>query len=543
MKNLNPYISAILSGTLLVISFPPIPFFILAFIAFVPILLTLSEDLVKRRYLLLYITFFIYHSGTNWWIGSWQADTDPYLTASSIILAFVHPFFFMVPFGLFFIVKKRISKNVALWSFPFFWTALEWAHNLGELSYPWLTIGNTQIYNVYWVQFIDITGVWGASFLIVMLNVLIVKLIQLYGLSKNLSAIFTRISGIAYTIAISVIIAIPIIYGIFRYKQYSHEKLKSENPQVSVGIIQPAINPWRKWEISVDGMINLHFDIADSMISVGKKPQLIIWNETAIPRYTQVTVPHDYRYLTEWVNKSGVSLFTGFSELQFYTEENKTVTARIDEGSDGGYYEPYNSSMLITPNDSGFPQSYRKMRLTPMAERLPYSEQIMFMKSWFEWGVGISAWGIGKEQKNLVVKNSKDSAILGPIICIESIYPEFVANTAKNGAEFLVIITNDAWYDYTPGPEQHYLIAAMRAIENRRYVARCANTGVSGVISPMGKTISKLPQYQRLGLYEEIPLIKTITFYSEYGDWFGLLVFLISIIMIITAYTRKKLNF
>jgi apolipoprotein N-acyltransferase len=543
MKNMNPYLSAVLAGTLLAISFPPMPFFILAFLAFVPILLTLSEDDVKRRYLLLYITFFIYHSGTNWWIGSWQADTDPYLTASSIILAFVHPFFFMVPFGLFFIIKKRISTNFALWSFPFFWTAFEWAHNLGELSYPWLSIGNTQIYNVYWVQFIDITGVWGASFLVAMLNILLVKLIQLFSQSKNLSAIYSRTSGIVYTIAISVIIAIPIIYGIFRDKQYSHDKLKFENPHISVGIIQPAINPWRKWEISVDGMINLHFDIADSIISTGKKPQLVIWNETAIPRYTQVTVPHDYRYLTQWVNERGISLFTGFSELQFYTEENKTVTARVDEGSDGGYYEPYNSSMLINPNDSGYPQSYRKMRLTPMAERLPYSEKIMFMKSWFEWGVGISAWGIGKEQKNLVVKSASDSIILGPIICIESIYPEFVANTAKNGAEFLVIITNDAWYDYTPGPEQHYLIAAMRAIENRRYIARCANTGVSGVISPMGKTISKLPQYQKLGLYEEIPLIKTVTFYSEYGDWFGLLVFLVTVILIITAYTRKRLKF
>ncbi|MBX3042458.1 MAG: apolipoprotein N-acyltransferase [Candidatus Kapabacteria bacterium] len=543
MKNINPFLSAVLTGGMLALSFPPIPFFFLSFLAFIPLLMQFSEHEYKRKYLLIYITFFIYHSGTNWWIGSWQADSDPYLTASSIILAFVHPFFFMIPFGLFFIVKKRISLNCALWSFPFFWTFFEWLHNLGEFSYPWLTIGNTQIFNYYWIQFIDITGVWGASFLIVLFNVIIIQILR--NIDFNISIDTIRQSKFAQKMIISLIaiIILPIIYGLIRTQSFQHEKLMISNKIVSVGIIQPSINPWRKWEMSVDEMIKQHFDICDSLILAGYKPDLVIWNETAVPKYINVNNPYDLRYLQLWVDKNNVQLFTGFSEIEFYDENTKTATARKDDNQEGVYYEPYNSSVLIKPNSEVAPESYRKMRLTPMAERLPYADKIMFMKSWFEWGVGISSWGIGKEQKNLKLNIGDDSASLGPIICIESIYPEFVSNTSQNGAEFLIIITNDAWYDYTPGPEQHYLIAAVRAIENRRYIARCANTGVSGVISATGRSINKLPQYQRLGLYEELPLLKEKTIYSILGDWLGFAVFIYTFIVITIAYTRKKLNF
>jgi apolipoprotein N-acyltransferase len=256
-----------------------------------------------------------------------------------------------------------------------------------------------------------------------------------------------------------------------------------------------------------------------------------------------VRINHKYDYwnLLDWCDKQKISLLSGFAELRYYNSENKTVTARIDSNQTDTYYESYNSCMLIQSGDTDLPQVYTKMRLTPMAERLPYSEFLMFMRSWFEWGVGISAWGIGTEQKNLNLYLNSDTAKIGPVICIESIYPEFVSIAALSGAEFLVIITNDAWYDYTPGPEQHYLIAAMRAIENRRYIARCANTGVTGVISPTGKTISRLKEYNKLGLYEIVPRITELTFYSKHGDWLALTTFFISLLSVIFSYLKKKI--
>ncbi|MDX9791050.1 MAG: apolipoprotein N-acyltransferase [Candidatus Kapabacteria bacterium] len=539
MNKISPHLYAVVTGLLLALSFPPMYFFFFAFIAFIPLLYFFSEQDYKRKYLLVYIAFFIYHSGCNWWIGSWQADSDPYLTASSIALAIIHPLFFMFPFWIFFTLKKRFGKNLALNSFPFIWTSYEWLHNLGELSYPWLTIGNTQIYNYYWVQFVEITGVWGASFLIIVANVIILKLINIFFAKKANQRISHRNELILFTSILSALITIPVIFGIVRTSQFNHSDLMKRHRILKAGIIQPAINPWRKWEISVDGMIQLQMDIADSLLDNEKKPELIIWNETAIPRYVHLGTYYHYSYPAEWVAIRNAALFTGVAEIEYFNYENKPITARRDINEESLYYEPYNSSILINPNDKTKPQSYRKMRLTPMAERLPYTEYLMFMKSWFEWGVGVSSWGIGTEQKNLTVRMKSDSASLGPVICIESIYPEFVSRTVKNGAEFIAVITNDAWYDYTPGPEQHFLISAVRAIENRRYIARCANTGVSGLISPTGETISRLPQYTKAGLFVEIPLLKDMTLYSEYGDWFALICFIYTVFIFLFAYIKK----
>lgn len=535
---MNKYISAILTGSLLALAFPPIPTFFLAFIAFVPLLLTLSTENHKKSYFLIYIAFFIYHSGSNWWIGSWTQDSDPYLTASSIVLAFVHPIFFMIPFAFFFKVREKFSVETALVLFPFFWVAFEWFHNLGELSYPWLTVGNTQIYNHYWIQFVDITGVWGASFLVLLTNVVLVQLFLLYKAGKINDLIKTSKGIIRITILLSIIV-LPIIYGAFRIQKYDNDILFKENPSIRVGIVQPAINPWRKWEMSVDDLIRIQLDIADSLVNSSHKPDLIIWNETAIPRHINLQDNFGYYFLTNWCRSRNTSLFTGFAELIYYNSKNKTATSRQDTSLIDTFYESYNSSLLINPSDDSKPQVYRKMKLTPMAERLPYSEYLLFMRSWFEWGVGISAWGIGQNQNNLNVISNNDTTSIGPVICIESIYPEFVSKTSTNGSDLIIVITNDAWYDNTPGPEQHYLISAMRAIENRRYVARCANTGVSGVITPTGSTLSRLPQYQKSGLSVSVPKIKDITIYSQLGDWVAELATIITLISLSVLVFKK----
>lgn len=538
--NKKLYSLSIISGVLLALSFPPLPLFFLAFFAFIPLLYSFNNLEIKRPYLLIYITFFIYHSGTNWWIGSWTQDSDPYLTASSIVLAFVHPFFFMIPFVVFFFISKRISKKIALNLFPFIWVAYEWFHNLGELSYPWLTVGNTQIYNYFWIQFIDITGVWGASFLIVLINILFLKLFEYYK-KFDWNNFYKNRNVRILTISLFLCFILPMIYGYFRIEKYDINPKNEAKNRVNIGIVQPAINPWRKWEMSVDEMVQIQKNISDSLINTKNKPDLIIWNETAIPRYIIKDDFYSYRFLSNWSDYRNTSLMSGFAELKYFNTKNKTVTARQDTSQEDTFYESYNACLLINPNDPSDLQVYQKMRLTPMAERLPYSEILLFMRSWFEWGVGISAWGIGTNQHNLILKKDNKSISVGPVICIESIYPEFVSKTSANGAEFIVIITNDAWYDNTPGPEQHFLIAAMRAIENRKFIARCANTGVSGIISPTGKTSERIPQYTRMGLNSPITLLKEKTLYVLYGDWFSKISLLITIFAIIYSIKKNQL--
>jgi len=536
----NTFLSLV-SGILLALSFPPLPFFMLAFVAFIPILFIFaSESHPRRMFLKLYLTFFIYHAGSNWWIGSWQADTDPYLTASAIALALAHPFFFMIPFIIFNIFKRRYSTKVALNLFPFIWVAFEWAHSLGEFSYPWLTYGNTQFYNSIWIQFIDITGIWGSSFLVLSANILILKIILEYRKKNQAIELNNKFIRKAY-ILLTAIIIFPLIYGIWAKSEYSHDKLKLEYPSAKIGVVQPNINPWRKWEGGVEHQVVMHFALEDSVRAVSGKPDLFIWSETSYPKHTNVENIYEYYMFYERVLATGVPLMMGFAEIRFFEDSlDMPPTARVYPWDSTQIYESYNSAMLVNPVHSSEPQTYRKMRLTPFAERMPYSEYLLFMRSWFEWGVGISSWGRGLEQKNLFVETEKVHFQIAPIICIESIYPSFVAEFTAKGANVMSVITNDAWYDYTPGPEQHYIIAALRAIENRRYLARCANSGVSGFISPTGNSISKMPQYTQIASIEQLPLMNNITIYVRYRDYLPITFSVILLFSLIFSFFSKK---
>ena len=128
--------------------------------------------------------------------------------------------------------------------------------------------------------------------------------------------------------------------------------------------------------------------------------------------------------------------------------------------------------------------------------------------------------------------NGKNSKI-APIICIESIYPRFVSNFASLGADIFVVITNDAWYDGTPGPRQHYLIAAARAIENKRFLVRCGNSGISGVISPLGNSLIELEPQTKAALSYKVPSNNKITIYTAQKDWLPITNILLIIITFI----------
>lgn len=525
---------SLISGLLLGLSFPPLPFNLLAYVGFVPLLFALTHDeKPKLRYFLIYLTFFLYHSLSNWWIGSWQSETDPYLTASAIALAFVHPFFYFVPFIAFFIILKRINKKFALLMFPFIFTAFDWLHSLGEASYPWLAIGNTQIQNLYWIQFIDITGIWGASFLVVMCNVLVLYLIMKYNESKSnyLKNNYISITGLI------LIFLLPFIYSIFSidfWKNTSESDIYGK--KVNIGVVQPSVNPWRKWDSSPYDQVKNQILLQDSLLKINPKLDLMIWSETSIPTHINYENISEYNFLQNWVDNSNVSLLTGFVEIDLFEDTTKApLTARYLEGQNVKY-ESYNSAMILNPNARNN-DSYRKMRLTPLAERLPYAEALLFMRSWFEWGVGISSWGIGKIQKVLTLDNKNIK--IAPIICIESIYPEFVSDFAELGASIFVIITNDAWYNYTPGPRQHFLIAQARAIENRRFIVRCANSGISGLISSWGTSVDEIPPYIKAAKSFEVPSINYVTFYTQIGAWLPILSLLVTFIFIIYGYIKK----
>ncbi len=525
---------AILSGVLLGLSFPPFPFFPLAFIAFIPLFVSFELNYSSKIFLRSYLTFFTFCGLTNWWIGSWQSNTDPFLMASGIALSIVHPFFFLIPIYIYIFYRKKIGFKLSILLFPLIWTSFEWLHSLGEFSYPWLTIGYTQIYNYYFVQIADIFGVWGISFIITTINSLLFLLLKEIS-EKNISSPIFIFKNKYLIITIALFI-IPYVYGIIRVNTLIP---KQENKHLDIGIIQPNINPWLKWQYNVYDQILTHIYLQDSLIQHKKNLDIIIWSETAIPYMDLYSNSiHNFPILEKWIRKNKTSILTGFADIYLYKENEKLPVTAKKIGNSKKFYSSYNAAILINKNIKD-KQIYHKMKLTPFSERIPYVETFTFLKDWIQWGVGISSWEIGKEQKNLILNKDTTKIKIAPIICIESIYPKFVSEFANLGADFYVIITNDAWYNYTFGPEQHFIIARMRAIESRRFIARCANSGISGFISNTGEPYDLLPQYIQNAKSSKIYLSQSKTIYMIFGDILPLISTLVIIILLILTFFYK----
>lgn len=546
MSKTREYIFAISCGLLLALAFPPLYFSFLAFIAFVPLLFVLMNR-SKLPFLMLYATFFLYHAATNWWISSWQAETDPYLMVSGIAVAFVHPFLFLIPFIAFFYIKQKIGIGKALWFFPFLWVAFEWLHSLGDLAYPWLALAYSQLDNFYWVQFADITGYWGVSFIIVLINVLVLKLILALRTDELVNAKGKKLTHpitLRFSIPIILLLIIPNIYGIIRVKDFKHDELLIANKNINIGLVQPAINPWNKWESSPQQQLFKHIGISDSLIANVRQIDAIVWSETAILFLNfETNFEHDFTAIEQWINLRNISLLSGFADMKLYKSgEQPSIAAKPFRGDTNMIYDSYNSALVLNPNpqNSLNPQIYHKIRLTPFGERIPYMDVFSFARPWLEWGVGISSWDVGKEQKNLILDNGKSRGITAPIICIESIYPDFIRDFINLGAEFITIITNDAWYDHTFGPEQHYQIARMRAIETRRYVARCANTGVTGFIKADGETLARAPQYISTGIAATIPLLTGKSLYVRFGEYVVYIAVIVSLMALLLSLIRRN---
>ena len=545
MKRKRIYIYGLSTGILLAAAFPPFPFPLLAFIAFVPLLFAL-EHTHKQFFLLLYITFFIFHGGTNWWISSWQSQTDPFLFIAGIAVWIIHPLFFLLPIATYIYIKKWIGRDSALWIFPFLWTSFEWLHSIGEVAYPWLSLGYTQVYNFYWVQIADIIGVFGITFVIILTNSIIYKLIIIINdnihISKKLLPLFKVKYFKPLLLSLILIIIIPLIYGFNIISEYNHTKLLQNERNIKIGLIQLNVNPWQKWESETFGLIKKHQNIQDSLQRAYGHFDLGVWSETAITYYgVDFNQRHNFKSVQDWINSDSTALLTGFADIFVYSDKSQApITARF-WGDSSQVYEAFNSALLLnsSPNDNLNPQIYHKMRLTPFSERIPYAETFKFALSWLEWGVGISSWGKGTDQKNLILQNKKDTVKIGTIICIESIYPLFVRNYILKGAEILVVITNDAWYDHTFGPEQHFCISAMRAIETRRYIARCANSGITGFIKPTGETLKTAPQYASVAIADEIPLLNNKSIYMYMGNFLPIVATVLSLISLFYAVIIK----
>lgn len=445
---------------------------------------------------------------TLYWVGGFTHLNDPYLMIAGAALFIWEPLVLTVPAVIYFFIRKRVPHLVAVWSFPFIWITMEWLYALGELAFPWLHLGNTQTYQLQKIQFADITGVYGVSFWILVLNVLSYLLVRSIQTGKKERLQWYLAAGII------IVYLLPNLY-----QNNDKEFLKDTAKSINVGIIQPNIDPWNKWEggntfsgrwaqvISYLDLMQRH--VQDSL-------DLIVLPESAI----LLNLPQFHEQMAEFkrvVDRLDVAVVTGYVRVKYYEKDVAPPTSSTLKGT-SIRYDSFNSILFVQPKIDSL-QSYSKMRLVPFAERIPYADKVPFLIEPLRWGVGISNWGLAND--STVFSSATMGTKFLAMVCYESIFPEFVSQFVKNGAEFLVFTTNDSWWGNTSGARQHNQYSVLRAIENRRWVVRCANGGISSFIDPFGVMYDQTSMYTEAYIQRKIKPIAALTFYSQHGDWFA----------------------
>jgi apolipoprotein N-acyltransferase len=509
----------VLSGILLGMAYPPFRYGgILAAVGVVPLLFAIErlQGMGKwRLFKAFFVALVVWQALSNYWIGGWSAEADPFLMMACVALVFVHPFFLMVPLVGYSWVRSRFGLRSALGALPFLWTAFEYLHSIGDLGYPWLTLGNTQTYYTEGIQFISATGVYGASFVLLAINVMVFALISAWRRREGLT-----VPSRALAWGIVACVALPAIHASWVFRE--HDLHPAITPHARIAVLQPNIDPWMKWN-GMDERAQVEKLMAMSRAALASHPDIVLWPETAVPFYL-ISSSHyeDIVALHRFVDSTRIALLTGVPHYEITRPGVRhPADARILE--DGSAYAPYNATMMMLPGTSRL-QFYHKMQLVPLGERTPFVDAVPMLAGLVKWSVGLSGWSKGMDSVLLASPiASGDSARVYAMICYESVYPSLVRSFVARGANVMTIVTNDGWYGRTAGPIQHQQFAVLRAIENRRAIARSANTGISCFIDEYGSVDQRTRWYEEASIVGEIPLIETQSFYTRYGDWFAML--------------------
>lgn len=514
---------ALLGGVLMGISFPFTGgIFPLAFIAFTPLIfINLQLNKVKTarffsRFGLNYLYFVIFNAITTWWIYN-ASESGMYMAIFCNSLLMTLPFFF---FGF---ISRFLGENKGLLSLLVLWISLEYAHYYWELSWPWLSFGHVFGEYPMLIQWYSVSGVTGGSLWVLLVNIGFYVLIRNMWIRKEKWRIQAPI-----VLLISLMIFVPIVSSIIIY--YSYEE---KTDPINMVVVQPNLDPYdEKFDIPLPDQLELMMGLAKPLID--ENTDLIVCPETAISRsVNEDKLDEEMSIITlkQFLrNNHNVNLLIGADGYRLFKEEN-SLASRYNESANV-WYESYNSAFLIDPNRPV--QIYHKAKPVLGAETVPFLSWFPFLKDYsVEFGGTSSMIGLGEEPMNF--KTPKFN--VAPLICYESVYGDYISYFTARGADALCVITNDGWWGDTPGYKQHRMFSRIRAIENRRGLARAANTGISCFIDQRGDIISELGWDEEGAIKAALNRNTDITFFVRYGDVIGRISLFLAIAMFVYAIT------
>lgn len=519
---------ALLSATILSLSWPTYGFSLFIFFGFVPLLLLEGEirehgEKTKRKVALYsYLTFVIFNITTSWWI--WNSTK-----AGAVFAILANSLFMTLVFLSFHIVCKKIEKRQSLIYLVCAWICFEKLHLSWDLSWPWLTLGNVFSQDTKWVQWYQYTGVFGGSLWVWCVNILVFKAVQEYQKTRKketLKLLFAKLS---------LSICVPIAISFYIYQNY-----RQEGEKIEVVVLQPNIDPYQeKYNIDNFTVGELLTFLAKEKVS--QNTEFVLSPETVFADF----ISKDQVEYNEGINLYRENLIGKFPYLSLVCGISmyEIIKDKKDIRDQSNYipqrdlwYNEYNSAFLM--NKTKKMEFYNKSKLVVGVENLPYQKVTRPLLGKLMINLGGTVSLKTTQDKRSIFKGQRNGKI-APIICYESIYGEFVTGYVTEGANLLAVITNDSWWGQTQGHKQLFSYARLRAIETRRSIARAANSGISGFIDQRGDIIKTLPYQTRGSLKASVYLCDKETFYVRFGDYIFRICLFVWAILSLRAVVKK----
>ena len=474
---------------------------------------TLTEK--KRVWIYHYSAFVLWNAITTFWVCNATIGGGIFaVLANSLQMSTI--------FGLFRLSKKKFTGTLPYIFLMVTWIAWERFYFDAEISWPWLVLGNSFARTTWAIQWYEFTGSLGGSLWIWLSNLsifgLLVSLSDGSWSTWNIKAKSAAVIGLA-----ALLIAPPVISGVIgkEYKDSMHAE-----EMLDVLIVQPNIDPYNKFQALtqdqqnaiLEGMITKELEYRKNDSTAA--PLLVLTPET----FTSDIIVGQYERSRTWrrftallENYPNVNMLFGASAYDYInSQEAPSYTAR-DLGQ-GLWVESHNSALMT--DGSRRTEIFHKSKLVVAVEHTPYPRFFCPIDNMLG---GVMGRCVGQDEITLL--NVEDieghKTPIGCAVCYESVYGEYYTDYIRKGARAMTIITNDAWWGDTPGYRQHLSYASLRAIETRRAIARCANTGISAIISPAGEIMQPTPWWEQAVIKGQIPLRDDITFFVSHGDITG----------------------
>jgi apolipoprotein N-acyltransferase len=492
------------SGVLAALSFPKFGLFFLTWIALIPLFLSLYKKKPKQAFLLGLTAGFAFYAVLLYWIPAVPAHYGGLNMAVSILIYLALVLLlalFWAFFSFFLAIIQNFNIRIAYVLAPLLWVSFEYILTYFLSGFPWGLLGSSQYKNLYFLQLAALTGVYGLSFLLVLFQSLFVLSIR----QKKIAYFFSGLLFVLFIHAVG--------YNTIKETPRSDKTF-------TAAVLQGNVSSDLNWgEVSPEekrDLFSQHLELSDTAVKEGAS--LIIWPEFSVP----LCFSCSYGIYQEF--KEGI--------FQFIQRTGSTMLLGTNETSiEQHQVHYYNTALCIQPHL--YTNPYYKIHLVPFGEYTPYKKIFFFIERMTH-AIGEITPGT---QHHL---HHYKGIPFGSPICYEIIFPDLVRKFVNKGAKFLVTITNDGWYGRSSAPYQHFGMAVIRAVENRRFLLRSATTGISGIIDPFGRVLIKSQLETKTVLTGSVTPITKKTFYTKYGDVLPFLSLTLSALFLILAVIKRK---